>query len=198
MNPRGGPAELMRQKRSALLAVAIIIVIAFGQVTFFASSISPALHARDELAGILTGARQALAEAQAAQVMTPDQLKTQIAEPQATLIAAYDAFLADLQGDLVLHALYQYASASGVTITDLQTQTSSSLGQKTVYNITTARLRATGSGRSLVDFAARISEAASKSFLIDSVNMATVEGSSILTMDIRLFTSPNAAGRARP
>ena len=198
MKPQFGPVEFMRRKRSALLAVAIIIVIAFGYVTFFASSIAPALQARDELAGTLTGARQALAEAQTAQAMTPDQLKTQIAQPQATLTAAYDAFLTDLQGDLVLHALYQYASAAGVTITDLQTQTSSSLGQKTVYNITTVRLQAQGSGRNLVDFAARIREAASQSFLIDSVNLATAEGSSILTMDIRLFTSPNAAGRTRP
>ncbi len=65
-------------------------------------------------------------------------------------------------------------------------------GQNSVFRITTVRLTAMGNSRRLIDFVARIREAAMRGYVI---NTFAIEGSDTLAtlkMDILLYTSPYA------
>lgn len=196
MNIPANSQGFLQRNLSAVLAVVLIVVMLVGDVLFFTASVAPAVRERNDLTTRAIEARQALAEARQAQADTPDRLKAQVAETQAKLTTAYDLLLTEFQTALVLNRLYQYANASGVTVLDLQAQSMSSLGTKPAYNVTAARLHIQGPSRGLIDFVSRIKEAASKSFVIDTINIAPGEGTNILTIDVTLYASPYATGKA--
>jgi len=186
----------VRSNLHVLAAVVLTIAALFGCGLLFFGSLLPHANARNLIAAQVVGAEQSLADTQSVQAQTPDRLRAQIAAAQAALAPAYDALLTDLQAGMILNGLYQYAGATGVTITHLQNQTASAPGDRPAYRIITVRLQAQGAARNLIDFVTRIREAASKSFVFNAINViVTNERSNVLLLDITLYTSPNATGK---
>jgi len=186
----------VRSNLHVLAAVALIIAALFGCALLFFGNLLPQANTRNVIAAQVSGAQQALADVQSVQAQTPDRLRAQIAAAQAALAPAYDALLTDLQAGMILNGLYQYAGATGVTLTHLQNQTAAAPGDPPAYRVITVQLQAQGAARSLIDFVTRIREAASKSLVFNSINViVTNERSNILLLDMTLYTSPNATGK---
>ena len=173
-----------------LLAIVAIVIITIGYFMFIRLSVLPHLQTRGELTSQLTSAERELLEAQASQGNTSDGLKQEVATAQARLDTAANAFLNESEAADVLNSLYQYASESGVEITDLQTQPGPEEEGKGIYDARTFRLQVEGAVSKLVDFVSRIKEASVESLVINNVNIVEGEDINTLTMDITLYTSP--------
>jgi LysM repeat protein len=183
-----------KERLYSLLALVVIIAIGFGDFLFVKSFIVPQLRVRKELASQLASAEKDLMGAEKAQEQAPEGLREQVATAQATLNEAANVFLSEAQAAEALNRLYQYASESGVEITDLQTQPSPMEEKKGVYDVRMFRLQVEGALPKLTDFISRIKEAAFKSFIITNVNITKGEELHTLTMDITLYTSPYSSG----
>jgi len=184
-----------KERLYPLLAIVAIVVIGLGYFLFINSSILPQLRAKKELTIQLASAEKDLMVAKKAQEGAPDRLQEQVATAEATLKEAANVFLSESQAAEALNKLYQYASESGVEITNLQAQPGPE-EKKDVYDVRTFRLQVEGALPNLMDFISRIKEAAFKSFVITNVNIAGGEGLHTLTMDITLYTSPYSSGAA--
>ena len=176
----------------ALLAVFAILVIAFGCLLFAQSAMLPQLQARSQLRAQLASAQQELVESRKAQEKTPDNLKQQLAAAQAALNESAQVFLSDAQAADALNRLYQYASDSSVKIVNMQAQSNPAKGSN-AYDIRTFRLQVEGLSLNLIRFVAQINEAASPGYVISNVNIAEGQTTSVLTMDVALYTSPYAS-----
>jgi LysM repeat protein len=186
--------QSLKQHRYTVLAVVLIFVIVLGYLLFYRASIAPALQAQSDARGALVSAQQALVDASRVQNTTPDQMQMQVLLAQTSLVEPLKGFLSDLQAGQILNVLYQYASASGVLITDLQTQPITNTDTKELFTITTARLHAQGDAHQLLDFVARIKDVTSQGFLINAVNLTTTQAIGNLTLNVTLYTSPFASG----
>ena len=175
-----------------LLAVFAIILIAFGCLLFTQFAILPQLQARSQLRAQLASAQQKLVESRKAQEKTPDNLKQQLAAAQAALNESAQVFLSDSQAADALNRLYQYAGESGVKIANMQAQSNPAKGSN-AYNIRTFRLQVEGLSVNLIRFVAQINEAALPGYVISNVNIAEGQTTSVLTMDVALYTSPYAS-----
>jgi LysM repeat protein len=185
----GALGEFIQSHLYFLLAAAVIVVIALGYFSFYTSSIAPGLQSRDKLTSQLNDARKALAEARKIAPDDAPALQTRIADAQATLTTSLQVFVTDAQVSQILDALYQYASASNVVITDLQTQTAPGQGAKDFYRVTTVRMQVRGPSDRLVNFVSRIKEASTKGMVISNVGIAWGEKTptAVLNMDISLY-----------
>jgi len=181
-----------------ILAMVFIIVIALGLALFFSSSILPQLEIREGLASQLTSAEVALMEAEASRDHSTDDLVQQVATAQARLDAAANYFLDEAQAAQVLGSLYEYATKSGVEITDLQAQPLPEEKEKTIYDARTFQLQAEGDVLKLVDFVSRLRGELVKNLTITNVSITGDEGINTLMMNVTLYTSPYAAGSATP
>jgi len=175
-----------------LLAVFAIILIAFGCLLFTQFAILPQLQARSQLRAQLASAQQKLVESRKAQEKTPDNLKQQLAAAQAALNESAQVFLSDSQAADALNRLYQYAGESGVKIVNMQAQSNPAKGSN-AYDIRTFRLQVEGLSVNLIRFVAQINEAALPGYVISNVNIAEGQTTSVLTMDVALYTSPYAS-----
>jgi LysM repeat protein len=175
-----------------LLAVFAIILIAFGCLLFTQFAILPQLQARSQLRAQLASAQQKLVESRKAQEKTPDNLKQQLAAAQAALNESAQVFLSDSQAADALNRLYQYAGESGVKIANMQAQSNPAKGSN-AYDIRTFRLQVEGLSVNLIRFVAQINEAALPGYVISNVNIAEGQTTSVLTMDVALYTSPYAS-----
>jgi len=196
MNSQPGPVDIIARSLPAVLAAGVILFTLFGYRIFLDSTFTPALRERDARVTEVMEAQQALSDAQAIRPVTLDDLKAQIAQVQAFLNGAFLAFLTDLQGGLALDALHDFAGASGVTVSGLQTEAVPGLGDRQIFTIVKARMTARGPSRNLVDFVARLRELSSKGFLIDALHLEPANGAGVLTLDFTLFTSMHATGEA--
>jgi LysM repeat protein/Tfp pilus assembly protein PilO len=176
------------------LAFVVLFVILVGYFIFVNSSITPAWRERNELAAQLEFAEGQLVAAQRAQDEEPAQLEQQIATAQARLDETANFFLSESQAAEILNTLYQYASESGVEITDLQTQeVDAGPGEKSFYDARSFQLQVRGAFPRLTNFVSRIREAAARSVIINDVNVVQGEQQHVLTLDIALYTSPYAS-----
>ena len=175
-----------------LLAVFAIILIAFGCLLFTQFAILPQLQARSQLRAQLASAQQKLVESRKAQEKTPDNLKQQLVAAQAALNESAQVFLSDSQAADALNRLYQYAGESGVKIANMQAQSNPAKGSN-AYDIRTFRLQVEGLSVNLIRFVAQINEAALPGYVISNVNIAEGQTTSVLTMDVALYTSPYAS-----
>ena len=175
-----------------LLAVFAIILIAFGCLLFTQFAILPQLQARSQLRAQLASAQQKLVESRKAQEKTPDNLKQQLVAAQAALNESAQVFLSDSQAADALNRLYQYAGESGVKIVNMQAQSNPAKGSN-AYDIRTFRLQVEGLSVNLIRFVAQINEAALPGYVISNVNIAEGQTTSVLTMDVALYTSPYAS-----
>ena len=184
----------LQRNRYTLLAVAVILVIAVVYVLFLASSIFPALDARSALASQLAKARQDLVNAGDIQSETPDTLRQQIADAQAAFAKSANIFVTDSQAGFILNNLYQHARASGVTIVSLETQPDPGQPPASVYRVTTVQLKVQGASRQLVEFLARIKEAALASLTLGNLAIVDSAGLDTLTMTLTIYTSFYSSG----
>jgi LysM repeat protein len=106
----------------SLLAVVLIIALGVSYWLFYTSSIDPAISSRSILASQMTDAQKALGDLRKKQQDSPETLQVRLATAQSTLAASVNLFLTDSQANQMIDTLYQNASASGVTITELQSQ----------------------------------------------------------------------------
>jgi LysM repeat protein len=193
MTTSGDLREFIRNNRAALIAGGVIALILLVYLIVFVAGIAPAVSDRNELAGILANAQQLLADAQRVQAETPDNLRNQLAAAQTALTHGAQAFLNGLDAGRAINAFYQYATDSGVTIIDLQTQPAETAAGD-VVQVTTVQMQVQGSTRALVDFVARIKEATARGFVMTSVNIADTGVLKTLTMAVSLYVSPLAPG----
>ncbi len=189
-----GVKEFFQTNLYSLLAIVLIVGIGAGYVLFYSKAIAPALSSRDKLIAQLATAQQSLIGAKSVSEQSPADLASQLASAQATLSAASSIFLSPAQTSQITDALYQYASASHVSLTDLQMQPSTNSTDKNALSVTTARLQVQGDAHQLVDFVSRIKEASVKGFVINNLSITSDNATSRLTMDIALYTLPTIAG----
>jgi LysM repeat protein len=181
--------ELVKSNLYPALAVAVIVMIASGYLFFYTSTIGPGLIKRDALVTQVAAAQQSLVDS-GNLAQSPSELQAKLASAQATLTASQSMFLSEAQASRITDALYQYASASRVTITDLQTQPVAKQSSQNSLNITTIRLQAQGDSKQLVEFISRIKEAALKGFLIDNLSLSQDKTAGAdLAMQVTLYSS---------
>jgi len=185
--------------RLSLLALVVVIVMVLANVLVVWKFVLPAWQDRQELTSQLASAQESLEEALKAQEASPDELRKQAEAAQAKLDDAASIFFSESQEKEALSKLDQYASESQVEITARQIIPISEEEKKDSYDVGKFHLQVEGALPKLVDFVARIEEAAFESFVIDSVNITRGgEGEEqerhTLSMDIALYTSPYSAG----
>ena len=104
--------------------------------------------------------------------------------------------MTDSQAGFILNNLYQHARASGVTIVSLETQPDPGQPAASVYRVTTVQLKVQGASRQLVEFLARIKEAALASLTLGNLAIADGGGLDTLTMTLTIYTSFYSSGEA--
>ena len=199
MNRLSAFTELIKDNLYSALAIAMIVMITSGYLFYYTSTIGPGLAKRDALITQVASAQKSLVDSGNLAAQSPSELQAKLASAQATLTASQSLFLSDTQASQITDVLYQYANASKVTITDLQTQPAASQGSKSSLNVTTIRLQAQGDSKQLVEFMSRIKEATSTGFLIDNFSMSQgATAGAKLAMDVTLYSSPLARGNPPP
>jgi len=172
-----------------LLAVIAMLVILAGYGLFAQGEILPEWQTRDKANAQLSSAQQKLIQVRKEREKAPDTLKQQLAAAQSTLNQAGQVFLNDAQAAAALNNLYQYASASGVKIFNLQALPAPPKG-KGNYDVRTFRVQAEGGSANLIKFVTQIKEASAPGYVISNVGLADEKTRSVLTMDVAIYTSP--------
>ena len=176
-----------------LMPILLIVVLALAYFVFVSSSILPQFQIRSDVLDQLDAAEAELARAQQSQAETPDRLRAQVESAQNALKESAKIFLSDTQAADALSRLYEYASASGVGIVDLQSQTVAP-ENKEFYDVEVFRLKVAGPLLGLVDFVSRMEETTYQSYIIGNVNLAEGGELPTLTMDITLYTYALSSG----
>lgn len=197
MNRLNVVKEFLQDNLLSALPIVLIAFIATGYVFFYSSTIDPALRNRDQLIAQVADARKSIVNVRGISEESPADLQAQLVSTQATLTASANVLLSPAQASQITDALYQYAAASHVTITDLETQPAASPSDKGIVSITTGHLQVQGDSHQLVEFVSRIKEATSKGFVINNLSITQDKTAAKLAMDITLYTSPIAASGSR-
>jgi LysM repeat protein len=192
MNRLNVVKEFLQDNLLAALPIILIAFIATGYFFFYSSTIGPALRNRDQIISQVSDARKSIFDARGLSEQDPAVLQAQLASTQATLTASANGLLSPAQAGQFTDALYQYAAASHVTITDLQTQPATNANDKSLIGITTARLQVQGDSHQLIEFVSRIKEASSKGFVINNLSITQDKTAAKLAMDITLYSSSMA------
>jgi LysM repeat protein len=171
------------------LGAAAICIVFLGYVIFFTASIRPSMEARDTLNAQLDTARQTLDAASKLPAANPDDLKTRVADAQATLSAATGFFLTEAQAAQLVSALYNYANAAHVSISDLQSLPVPTPTSKDISRVTSVRIQAQGASQGLIDFMSRIKESSSRGFIVNSFNLTGGDtNSAVLILTVSFYT----------
>lgn len=181
--------EFFRGNLYSALPIVLIAFIGTGYVLFYSSVMGPALQSRDKLISQIADARKSLVAVKSISEQDPADLQAQLANAQATLTASSNVFLSPSQAGQFTDVLYEYAHASHVSITDLQTQPASNPTDKSILRITTIRLQVQGDSHQLVDFVSWIKETSLKGFVINNLSITTDKAAAKLVMDITLYAS---------
>jgi LysM repeat protein len=134
-------------------------------------------------------ARQSLVDANQLSQKSPTDLQTQLSNQQATVVASQSVFLTDSQVSQLTDDLYRYATAAGVTITDLQTQPLVPQNDQNAYNALSMKLTAEGDSHQLVLFASQIKETVLQGFVVNNINLTQGKTTSKLSLDVSVFSS---------
>ena len=197
MNRLNGIKEFFQSHFLSAVPIVLIAFVATGIFLFYSSTIDPALRNRDQLIAQMAEARKSIVNARGASLTSPADLQARLASMQATVTASSNVLLSPTQANQITDALYEYADASHVTITDLGTQPSTAPNDKSSVSTTTIHLQAQGDSHQLVEFVSRIKETASKGFVINNLSLTPDKAGPKLTMDMALYTSQNAAASVR-
>lgn len=196
----------------ALLPVLLIVMLLVGGAMFCLVTLLPAVNEFDSLNQQATAAsaqldRRATQQAQA----QADNIETMLSQAQnslADLDTAADQFWSELQIDSILDRLYAYADAAQVTLTTLQSPQVQTSGRNSQsrdataapppYNVRVLQLDVHGELPRLMNFMARLREAALPTVVVSNLAMSAQggrgnEGSS-LRLELLVYTSPHASG----
>ena len=198
MNRLNGIKEFFQANFMSAVPIILIAFVATGIFLFYSSMIDPAVRSRDQLITQVADARKAIVNARGLSAQSPSDLQARLTQLQATLTASTNTLLSPAQANLVTDALYEYADASRVTITDLGTQPPATPSDKNSVSVTNMHLQAQGDSHQLVEFVSRIKETSSKSFVINNVSITQDKTGPKLTMDIALYASQVAGSGSRP
>lgn len=196
MNRLNGIKEFIQSNFLSAMPIVLIAFVITGMFLFYTSTIDPAVRNRDQLIAQLADARKSIVNARGLSAQSPAELQTRLASTQATLIASANVFLSPAEASHITDALYEYADASRVTITELTTQPPAAQSDKSIISITNIRLSVQGDSYQLIEFVSRIKEASSKGFLINNLSITQDKTGPKLTMDMALYTS-RITGSAR-
>jgi LysM repeat protein len=196
MNRLNGIKDFIQSNFLSAVPIVLIAFIITGMFLFYSSTIDPAVRNRDQLIAQLADARKSVVNARGLSAQNPAELQSRLSSTQATLVASTNVFLSPAETSQITDALYQYADASRVTITDLSIQPSGAPSDKTSVSVSNMRLQAQGDSHQLVEFVSQIKEASSKGFIINNFSITQDKTGPKLTMDIALYTS-QIAGSAR-
>ena len=183
---------------NVLMVVAIGLSVLVGLVSLlsFVAGVAPAVRARNEVANELAGARQQLAQKQAAQAVNPADLQRQIVEAQTVLTSSQALFLPDAQASQVVDAMYARAAAGGVAIVDFQTSVTATPPDQPRYAVTTARVQVQGTTYDLVHYLSELNETTIKGVVVNSLIISGSQQPGLLALDLTFYTSPSAPPQA--
>jgi LysM repeat protein len=112
--------EFVQTNLYTILAVLLVVVLTAAYIFFYVSTLDPGLTNRTRLETQLDESRRTLLNARSVQADPVESWQTRVADARATLATSQNAFLVSEQSTQTIDVLYQYARASGVTITELQ------------------------------------------------------------------------------
>lgn len=122
-----------------------------------------------------------------------------IEDSQGKLDAISDSFLTQAEADRVLDWVYRYAYWRGARITSLQAQLPTDAAetiQTQPYATSLFQLQVTGNAAELIDFIAHFREASIPAVSISGMHVTATDNQSLLTMMLKIHTSPYASGEA--
>ena len=197
MNRLNAIKEFFQSNFLSAVPILLIAFVATGMFLFYSSTIDPAVRNRDQLITQVAEGRKAIVNARGLSAQSPADLQVRLASTQATLTASTSVLLSPAQANQITDALYEYADANQVTITDLGTQPSTSANDKSSVSISTIHLQAQGDSHQLVEFVSQIKEASSKGFVINNLSITQDKTGPKLMMDIALYASQVAGSSVR-
>jgi hypothetical protein len=192
----------LRTSLPRLLPMLLIAAIIMGNGLLCITAIVPAWRTHENLsAQISSGNSQRNGQAQS--IDDVSVLHAQIDSAQAALDESASSFLTQPQADGMMNALYGYAQQSGAQIVSIQSQQDNPpKAQPTetldhpAYDVHVFRLQASGTVAQLTSFVSHIREAALPSVTLTNLIVGSDKSGPLLTMDILLYTSPYASGKA--
>ncbi|MCA9899675.1 MAG: LysM peptidoglycan-binding domain-containing protein [Anaerolineales bacterium] len=194
--------DYLRENLFTVLAIVIMALLVVGYLVFTVRTLVPNWQQRTELAAASATVEAAYADRAAQQQAVAGQISQQIETAQADFDETANRFLTEAQAAAFLDGLYDSASQTAVTITELQAQAvpqgAAVGGEKPVYDTRQFRLEVTGALSQLTQFVGRIQQTAVPSVSLQ--NLAITEGQAenlaVLTLDLLLYTSPFSTGES--
>lgn len=189
----------LRRNLPQILGLSVLALIVTGEVAFALVQILPAMRMHNELSSQLAEARQALSPP-ARDGEIEATLQAQLTAMQETLDEQASAFLSESEVPVILNQWYRYADESGVQIVKIEAARSAPDKAKgTAHEAQSLQVEVSSPTLQLIDFVTRLEEASLPAVVIDHLAIkqgkATGEGS-LLTMDLLVYTSPYATGKA--
>jgi hypothetical protein len=139
------------------LALVAVVLLAVGLLVFVMLALLPAWRLTTALHADLKLAQENLELRERIQADAPRQAQQQVSAAEAQQTAAAGRFLHEETAGLALDRLYAYGAAAGVEVVDLQSQP---VAGGEVFTQRSYALRAVGEWDQLLDFLARLEEAA--------------------------------------
>lgn len=174
----------------ALLVITLLILGIFALVLF---GLLPNARSRGELITTLTNAEQAVVLEKTIQANAPTRVVEQISSAETRVADAAGHFLSEDDATVALNQLYQYARVSGVTIIELNAQSTANAVPTTVSTVLRFNLQVAGTLPRLMNFLARIEETEQAAFALTNVAISPEKDRHIARMDLALYTSRYAA-----
>jgi hypothetical protein len=187
-----------RSRFISRLPLVLVVTLLVGNAVFCALSVFPAWTTHDRLTTDLEAQQTAAAApASTADVSGLAALEAQISSAEDELGSVGDMFLTEAQVNELFDRLYAYAAANNVVITNFQTyRGANSSEENPLYQVRLFRMQVNGDAPQLMNFVVQIREATTPGVSISSVNLTGERNSSILALDIEVYTSDMASGEA--
>lgn len=181
-----------------LLPIVMIAAVLMGNGLFAATTLVPHLMENQQLTADVA-AQQAALESRSADTSAEDLalLTRQVELNSATADEIAGAFLNAQQVDELVERLYIAADESGVVITSLRNQGIEDAEESTdeaAFETQVMQIQAEGHVPNLMNFVISFREAAQPVVQLDNLAINTGTDNAVLTVDLRLYLSPRAAG----
>jgi hypothetical protein len=189
----------LREQLPKVLGLGILVLVLTGDLVFGLLQVVPAVRVHAQLASQLDATTQVL-DAPTGDSGIEATLKAKLAKMQTGLDAQTGAFLAASDVPVILNHLYRYADQASVQITKIESASASGpdASKAVGYEVQTFQVEVSGSAVQLIDFTARLQEAALPAVVIDNFVIKsgkTPQAASSLTMNLHLYTTPSAKAK---
>jgi len=196
MNDFSDEGPGLRQRLAVLIPLALIALVALGNVLFGLLTVWPAWQDSDYLRTIANG--QALALTATAQAVegAAEVLQHQLDSAQGKLDETASLFLTSAQADDMLDLLYDYARQTGVELARLQLEPDPDGAVSEAFKARTFQIEVEGEPRDLLNFVVHIKEAGIPSVRLTAVTISRLDSRTGLNARLMLYSSPHALGSA--